>query len=1263
MASCAICDKPALFRCARCKVERYCSRECQRDHWPHHKTRCVQLAAAAKAAAVDRPAAGDPAESATQHRQPQPPPSPPPPRPLPPQPPSQFASPNQSGSFRNNPRTARLLGELLPSLQPEAAEAATQPAAIPAGPITAPNQSFLSSGSGNAANAASAGGRGGVEDAPAHGSGVGASVPQPLPSPPVSLRPQPQARSPLGPSTPLPMQPAPPPGSPHAPSGRASSMRVVRSHLREVGVTAAGGLQVDGSGILGSGSILDHATPPVPPVPPVPPTPGRTADGGGAAVGSLPAELSAAGSYQHHHHQDYHNQQLGSSVAAELTPAQQQQQQQQWPWAPSAATSAADTLAGADSASAGAGAAARISCLSDLPPEVLLEVLKALPARSLAAAAAVCRSWRRAAREPWLWVRQLCAAGYALPAAAYVARQQQVTSPKAATAAAAVDGGDVAAGVGVGSGGPGARAVAGVRGIRAVRAVHAAGGSSHEDFLGGLRAGFLDRLQQNHHHHHHQQSQPQQQQRQHPKDHGHAGQQQRPDAPPPDLKDLYGRTVRMESNWRSARYAEMALREHSSNVECLAFQHVEPWGSVLLSAAWDGSVRVFSLGSANGAPQQARCVRRYRGHTGWITCMAAGQHHVVTASTDRRVAAWRYYSESSDPWVVLEHPQEVTLVRFCYAPPPLPTTRYLAHHICQDDCGETAAAATTGAAGGGGGSGSGGSGGMGLYGDGVGGTPNAAAGAAAHAATGATATAAAAVAGDGMHGGSGCGTTQDCSADVLALKLPYDPQWEDWVVTGCIDGAIRLWHLPTKQPLRTFSGHGDVVWGIAVLYGSSVMVSSSRDCTTKLWQLPPYSAMQAAVQAPSPPGAAASGVGGAAVRGRGDGSREHAAGGDRGGGGSGGSQTLESLATFCGHTSAILCMDVHQAPPGVVTAPAAAPGAPPVTAAAAAAGGDAYRIIGDAAAGVGGRARRDGGIGVYDDIVTVLSHLLNTGLMDAPSGLQAASCGGGGRTGEEDPAALAAAPRTAAASAALPVWLVATGGADAVVRVWNLATAQCHTTLRGHSVGVLSVQFGYLPRRDESHRDQMLLPPDLDVASGPRPLSLALPPGQYGSCRARPQRLPPSQRLVLVTGSVREVRVWDPVAGTALAQLSDHSGPVTSLALVHGMLATLAMNDGLIVYTCKGLDGSMEISGGSDADSGGRGGGSSAATAASLARPGSAVGRLRRVVSAHRRLLEPVICMQLEGLAVGSGTGDITYLDFRPRASPLPLLHPRRRQV
>ncbi|GLC41032.1 hypothetical protein PLESTB_000950500 [Pleodorina starrii] len=1273
MASCAICDKPALFRCGKCKVERYCSRECQKDHWPHHKGRCAQLGAAARAAA-DRPPPPPPpdaAEAALRRLEPQPPPQPPP---LHPQPPLQPAARERSGSFRGpNPRTARLLGELPPSLQPAAA-AADEAAAASA------DTSIPRSGSGG--NSGGGGGGGSQGSAAATGTGAAAAAepapggpstssssssapqraneaggsapsppspppPSPPSQPPSHLQPSPPPQSPLGPRTPLPMQPAPPLGSPGGASGGRAAMLLARSQRRELAPAAAatgGELQVEGRGGLlrsggsstSGGSILDRVMPPL--TPPPPSGPAVIALTAAAAAGAAqaqpsqrpPAPPSAAAAA------------ASDASAVEAPPPALQQQAAAWPWT-------ARSLAGAAAAKRSGSAAASPagSCLSDLPPEVLLEVLKVLPARSLAAAAAVCRSWRRAAREPWLWVRQFCAAGYPLPAAAYVALRH--TAAPRATAEpqpAARDGdgdGDGDAAVEV------ARAVPGVRGIRAVRAVRAAGGSSHEHFLGGLRAGFLDRLQHNQQH--------QQQHQQHQQGRGAPAAPGPPAPPPPppaaaaakpplDLQSLYGRTVRMESNWLSARCAETALREHSSNVECVAFQHVEPWGGVMMSAAWDGSVRLFSLGPPGGvgsAPQQARCVRRYRGHTGWITCMAAGRHQVVTASTDRRVAAWRYYSESTDPWVTLEHPQEVTLVRFCYAPPPPETTRYSAHQIaCQKQQQR-----------------------QGQRHDRGGDSP------AVPAAAGAAlqqqqqprrpAAATAAAQADELDDAGPCESDRVLScgygsreAAAAVAALPYDPQWEDWVVTGCIDGVIRLWHLPTKQLLRSFSGHGDVVWGIAVLYGSSVMVSSSRDCTTRLWRLPPYSEMQAAVAAPPPlPDAAAGGGGG----GGGDATGLAAA------AAAGRVQVLEPLATLCDHTAAILCMDVHRVPPGIVQTPPAA----------------AAALAADAAGGGGGAARAPSGVRGAPhapDLLPILASLMNTPLVEPPA---AAGSGGGGG----DPVAAAAAP--CAAGAALPVWLVATGGADAVVRVWNLATAACHATLRGHSVGVLSVQFGYLPRRAASDRDQQLLPSSLDMAAAKPPPPLALPPGQYG--HRPPQRLPPSQRLVLVTGSVREVRVWDPVEGLCLAQLADHSGPVTSLALVHGALVTLAMNDGLIVYKCNGMDNNPHAAkppgAGGTGVVGSTGTGAASAPAAAAAaggatpRPGgSSAGQLlRREVAAQWRPLEPVMCLQdphhrsfsaalavqLEGLAVGSGTGDITYLDFRSRAPPLPALTARRR--
>jgi hypothetical protein len=47
--TCHKCGKPAKSRCSRCGVARYCSAECQREHWPVHTAGCKIDAAAGTA--------------------------------------------------------------------------------------------------------------------------------------------------------------------------------------------------------------------------------------------------------------------------------------------------------------------------------------------------------------------------------------------------------------------------------------------------------------------------------------------------------------------------------------------------------------------------------------------------------------------------------------------------------------------------------------------------------------------------------------------------------------------------------------------------------------------------------------------------------------------------------------------------------------------------------------------------------------------------------------------------------------------------------------------------------------------------------------------------------------------------------------------------------------------------------------------------------------------------------------------------------------
>ena len=157
---------------------------------------------------------------------------------------------------------------------------------------------------------------------------------------------------------------------------------------------------------------------------------------------------------------------------------------------------------------------------------------------------------------------------------------------------------------------------------------------------------------------------------------------------------------------------------------------------------------------------------------------------------------------------------------------------------------------------------------------------------------------------------------------------------------------------------------------------------------------------------------------------------------------------------------------------------------------------------------------------------------------------------------------------------------------------------------------MLSVKLGYLPRAAAAACDDQLLPPDLDVSAAvPPPVAAAagkaLPPGQYGLGLAAPPSLlltslpdaptgaallpkraaaagsvdaahlgrrrrggavlPPSQRLVRVTGSVREVRVWDALSGVAL---EGHSGPGEWRHCLHAQVGVGEPGRALVTVCC-----------------------------------------------------------------------------------------------
>ena len=150
----------------------------------------------------------------------------------------------------------------------------------------------------------------------------------------------------------------------------------------------------------------------------------------------------------------------------------------------------------------------------------------------------------------------------------------------------------------------------------------------------------------------------------------------------------------------------------------------------------------------------------------------------------------------------------------------------------------------------------------------------------------------------------------------------------------------------------------------------------------------------------------------------------------------------------------------------------------------------------------------------------------------------------------------------------LPLGLVATGGSEGLVKVWDVASAECLHVLKGHTHGVLSVAFS-LPQRRASAKTPVL-------------------PLMTGS------QADPKASVWLISGSHdHEVRIWDVGSGAALRSMTHHCGPVTLTQTKAAQIATLAPGDGLAVFLRRAFDpdGDKRPKKGTPGGGGGDGGG------------------------------------------------------------------------
>ncbi|KAF2732350.1 WD40 repeat-like protein [Polyplosphaeria fusca] len=75
------------------------------------------------------------------------------------------------------------------------------------------------------------------------------------------------------------------------------------------------------------------------------------------------------------------------------------------------------------------------------------------------------------------------------------------------------------------------------------------------------------------------------------------------------------------------------------------------------------------------------------------------------------------------------------------------------------------------------------------------------------------------------------------SPDAAPLPLfpddPDRPQPPSYMLTGSLDGTIRLWHIPTGRCVHRFFGHVEGIWSLAA--DTLRLVSGAEDKTIKIW--------------------------------------------------------------------------------------------------------------------------------------------------------------------------------------------------------------------------------------------------------------------------------------------------------------------------------------------------------------------------------------------------------------------------------------------
>ncbi|KAI9593798.1 quinon protein alcohol dehydrogenase-like superfamily [Syncephalis fuscata] len=95
-------------------------------------------------------------------------------------------------------------------------------------------------------------------------------------------------------------------------------------------------------------------------------------------------------------------------------------------------------------------------------------------------------------------------------------------------------------------------------------------------------------------------------------------------------KEVYTERAIIERNWRCGQYTSRVLKGHTDGVMCLQFDD-----TYLCTGGYDATVRVWCI-------KTGRCLRLLKGHTRCVRALTFDDVKLVTASMDRTIRVWNY---------------------------------------------------------------------------------------------------------------------------------------------------------------------------------------------------------------------------------------------------------------------------------------------------------------------------------------------------------------------------------------------------------------------------------------------------------------------------------------------------------------------------------------------------------------------------------------------------------------------------------------------